>query len=43
MNALSPVHGTCVWLCVLWFGVQTGNDVRENRDGARGVTAHCCV
>ena len=45
----------CVWwlffllyckigdLCILWFGVQTGNDVRESGDGATSMTSHCCV
>ena len=32
----SPVHGNCACLCFLWFGVQTGNDVRESRDGTAG-------
>ena len=39
----SPVHGTCVWLCILCLGVQTGNDVRESGRGTRGMTSHCCV
>ena len=38
-----PVHGTCVWLCLLCLGVQTGNDVRESGRGTRGMTSHCCV
>ena len=40
---LSPVHSTCVWLCLLCLGVQTGNDVSESGRGMRGMTSHCCV
>ena len=36
----SPVHGTCVWLCILRFGVQTGNDVRESGCGMMGMMSH---
>ena len=39
----SPVHGTCVWLCVLCLGVQTGNDVRESGRRTMGMTPHCYV
>ena len=38
----SPVHGTCVWLRFLRFGVQKGNDLRESRHGVMDSTAHCC-
>ena len=39
----SPVRGTCVWLCILCLGIQTGNDVRESGRVMRVMTSHCCV
>ena len=37
-----PVHGTCVWLCILCLGIQTGNDVMESGQGTMDMTSHCC-